>query len=128
MKRHLVAAACAAMLATGSVLSIVADAQIERTPGGRADKTATSVTGELLRIEGQNYIVRDTFDKEVRLRVSSETKMLGAPPKVGDRIEAKVSEGGQATTLQVTSGTGSRPQEGEKGSKSDKDSGSGGKP
>ena len=123
MKRHLVLAVYAMTSVMGLFFSSVAEAQLDRSPGMRTDKTATSVTGEVLKIEGPNYVVRDSFDKEVRLRVSADTKIVGTPPKVGDRIEAKVTEGGQTTAIQVTSAKTSRPPATEKGSRSDKGSG-----
>jgi len=62
MKRHLVLAVYAMTSVMGLFFSSVADAQLDRSPGMRTDKTATSVTGEVLKIEGPNYVVRDSFD------------------------------------------------------------------
>ena len=59
---------------------------------------AQSVSGEVLKIEGETYIIRDAFGKEVRLHVDQNSKIEGSP-KVGDRIEAKVLEGGWASSL-----------------------------
>jgi hypothetical protein len=59
---------------------------------------AQVVTGEVLKIEGETYVIRDAFGKEVRLRVDQNSKIEGSP-KVGDRIEAKVLEGGWASIL-----------------------------
>jgi hypothetical protein len=59
---------------------------------------AQTVSGEVLKIEGQTYVIRDAFGKEVRLRVNQNSKIEGSP-KVGDRIEAKVMEGGWASSL-----------------------------
>jgi hypothetical protein len=59
---------------------------------------AQTISGEVLRIEGQTYVIRDAFGKEVRLRVDQNSKIEGSP-KVGDRVEAKVMEGGWASSL-----------------------------
>lgn len=103
----------AAALVLGMMVTVVgaADPDVPRQPGTARDLSATSVTGELLKIEGETYLIRDTFGKEVRLRVGPETKIVGSP-KIGDKIEAKVSEGGQATSIQLA------PRDGTKGSRS----------
>jgi hypothetical protein len=59
---------------------------------------AQILTGQVLKIEGETYVIRDAFGKEVRLRVDQNSKIEGSP-KVGDRIEAKVQEGGWASIL-----------------------------
>jgi hypothetical protein len=59
---------------------------------------AQTITGELLKIERETYVIRDGFGKEVRLRVDQNSKIEGSP-KVGDRIEAKVLEGGWASSV-----------------------------
>ena len=51
-----------------------------------------------LKIEGETYVIRDAFGKEVRLHVDQNSKIEGSP-KVGDRIEAKVMEGGWASSI-----------------------------
>jgi len=59
---------------------------------------AQTVAGEVLKIEGETYVIRDAFGKEVRLHVDQNSKIEGSP-KVGDRIEAKVLEGGWASSI-----------------------------
>ena len=59
---------------------------------------AQTVSGEVLKIEGETYVIRDAFGKEVRLKVDQNSKIEGSP-KVGDRVEAKVLEGGWASVL-----------------------------
>ena len=59
---------------------------------------AQTISGEVLRIEGDTYVIRDVFGKEVHLRVDQNSKIEGSP-KVGDRIEAKVMEGGWASSI-----------------------------
>ena len=101
-KHHAALAALSFVFGIGlPVLSTAYDQVVQRRPGAETDKSATSITGELLKIEDKNYVIRDGFGKEVRLRVTTETKVEGSP-KVGDKIEAKVSEGGQANSIKVT--------------------------
>src|SRR5437870_494735 len=56
------------------------------------------VKGELLKIEGTDYIIRDMSGKEMRLDVDPGTKIQGAP-KVGDKIEAEISSGRRAASI-----------------------------
>ena len=60
-----------------------------------------TIEGELLKREGNAYIVRDVSGKEVRLQVDKETKMDGNLT-VGDRIVARIDNltaPGYATSL-----------------------------
>lgn len=50
-----------------------------------------TIKGEVLRVDGENYLVRVYGGKEVSLRVDSATEM-SEPIGRGDRIEAKVRE------------------------------------
>ena len=56
---------------------------------------AQVVTGEVLKIEGQNYTVKDASGKEVRFVVDKETKVQGQF-KEGDKIEAQIAADGTA--------------------------------
>lgn len=60
------------------------------------------VKGDVLMTEGEFYIVKDITGHEVRLHVNKETKLDGKV-KVGDKIEARVTPEGHATsiTLQI---------------------------
>lgn len=58
------------------------------------------VKGDVLMREGEFYIVKDTTGHEVRLHVNKETKLDGHV-KVGDKIEARVTSEGHATSLMV---------------------------
>ncbi len=66
--------------------------------GKEPEERRSSVTGELLRIEGEYFVIRDTTGQEVRLQVTNDTKMENAV-QVGDRIEAQVSGGNHAETV-----------------------------
>lgn len=60
------------------------------------------IKGDVQLIEGEFYFVKDTSGHEVRLHVNSETKSEDNI-KVGDKIEARVTSEGHATsiTLQI---------------------------
>jgi hypothetical protein len=56
------------------------------------------VLGEVLRIEGEFYVVRDPAGQEVSLQVDNDTKM-DIIPKLGDKIEAEVTLQGHAVHI-----------------------------
>jgi hypothetical protein len=56
------------------------------------------VRGDVLMTEGEFYIVKDITGHEVRLHVNKDTKLDGTV-KVGDKIEARVTSEGHATSL-----------------------------
>lgn len=63
-----------------------------------ATATVQSFKGQLVAIEGEQYIVKDAAGKEVRLHVNQET-VLQSGLRVGDKIDAEVSANGHAVTL-----------------------------
>jgi hypothetical protein len=67
---------------------------------GGADET---IQAEILRVEGDKYIVRDGAGNRVSFRVNEQTKME-VSPQVGDRIEAVLTEGGQAKLIKKIAG------------------------
>jgi len=67
---------------------------------GADPKPAQTVKGDLLKIEGEFYVVKDAAGKEVRLHVNKETKLEGAP-KAGDKIEAQVTAEGHANSIKA---------------------------
>lgn len=56
-----------------------------------------TVSGEVLRIERDFYVVKDPAGQEVHLLVSED---IGRGVQVGDKITAQVQPGGQATSIQ----------------------------
>ena len=50
-----------------------------------------TIKGEVLRVDGDDYLIKQSDGKEVRYRVDSATEISG-PIGRGDRIEAKVHE------------------------------------
>jgi hypothetical protein len=56
------------------------------------------VQGEVLKMEGNTYLIRDETGKEVRLTINKDSKVDKAF-EVGDRIVAQVSDQGVATLI-----------------------------
>lgn len=59
---------------------------------------AQPLKGQLIKIEGDVYVVKDAAGKEIRLRVNQET-VLQADLHVGDKIDAEVLPDGRAATM-----------------------------
>jgi hypothetical protein len=62
---------------------------------GGADET---LQGEVLKIDGDKYVVRDASGNKVSFRINEQTK-IEVNPQVGDKIEAILTEGGQAKLI-----------------------------
>ena len=119
------------ILASGGLASVVADdgtlsggrleqAQNKSTMGlsdpvvspGQAEGFRI-VQGEVLKMEGNTYLVRDETGKEVRLTVTKDSHVETAF-EVGDRIVAQVSEQGVITLIKKSDslpGTGKQPSD-----------------
>lgn len=94
-----------AVLTVGFVLGLGAGSFAADAPGGaaKAGKEAAgakTVNGEVLKIEGENYVVKDSAGKEVKLHVNAQTKKDG-DIKVGDKIEAQADGSGHATSIKA---------------------------
>jgi uncharacterized protein YdeI (BOF family) len=66
-----------------------------------ADMAAPStqtVKGDLLKIDGEFYVVKDMSGKEVRLHVD-KTSQLDGTFKAGDKIEAQATDKGHASSI-----------------------------
>ena len=59
---------------------------------------ARTVQGEVITIKGETFVIRDGLGKEVRFRIDPNSKVQGGA-KVGDRIEAKIIEGGRVDSI-----------------------------
>jgi hypothetical protein len=106
MKKYLGFLTVAAMLGFGAW----AYADMGKGPADAADKGgamgtetagAKAITGEVLKIEGENYTVKDPTGAEVRLHVNNETNKEG-DIKVGDKIQAKINPDGHATWIKAS--------------------------
>ena len=69
-------------------------------PEGGAVRTV--VTGEVLKIDGKDYLVKDQSGKEVKIQLDEKT-LMNANPKVGDKIMAKVEPKGNAYSINLAS-------------------------
>ena len=72
----------------------------------------TSIQGEVLRVEGYNYVVREMDGKEVRVHVDSTTQMTGDISE-GYSIEAQVDDNSHALTMRSTPTTDRRNEKSE---------------
>ena len=57
-----------------------------------------SVEGQVLRIEEDAYVIRESSGQEVRLQVDNLTRFT-AIPKLGDNVHAEVTPQGHALTI-----------------------------
>ena len=57
-----------------------------------------TINGDLLKIEGEFYVVKDMAGKEVRLHVD-KTTVLDGTIKVGDKIEVQATEKNHAASI-----------------------------
>jgi hypothetical protein len=57
------------------------------------------VTGELLKVDGINYTVKDQSGKEVRFQIDPSRTMMNTQPKVGDKIKVNVEPQGYAYSI-----------------------------
>ncbi len=93
MKRLVVRVALAVILGFGM-------ATLTYAAGEMAAPGSKSVTGNLLKIEGEFYVVKDAAGKEVRLHVDKSTKLEGSV-KTGDKIEVQATEKGHAVSVKA---------------------------
>lgn len=56
------------------------------------------VKGDLLKIDGEFYVVKDTAGKEIRLHVD-KTSQLDGTFKAGDKIEAQANDKAHASSI-----------------------------
>jgi hypothetical protein len=57
-----------------------------------------TVNGDLLKIEGEFYVVKDILGKETRLHVDKTTTMDGSI-NVGEKVEAQTTEKNHALSI-----------------------------
>jgi len=58
------------------------------------------VTGEVLKIEGDFFTLKDAAGKEVRFRVTKDTELFGSF-KAGDIVEARLTSEGHAKSIMI---------------------------
>jgi hypothetical protein len=71
------------------------------SPGSTGAATAArTVTGEILKIDGEFYVIRERTGQEVRVHVDDKTDRLDhAVLQVGDPVRAYVTPEGHATSI-----------------------------
>ncbi len=72
-------------------------ASTDAMPGAKPDDSQ-SISGEILSVKGEMYVVKDATGKEVNLHVDESTEKSGSLKK-GDRIEAEITSDGHALSL-----------------------------
>jgi hypothetical protein len=97
MKKLLGLFAFAAILGIG-MISLTYAAEPMAAPGDMSAPGSQAIKGDLLKIDGEFYVVKDASGKEVRLHVDKTSKLEGTF-KAGDKIEAQASEKGHALSI-----------------------------
>ncbi len=69
---------------------------------GGADET---LQGQVLKIEGDKYTMRDSAGNTVSFRVNEQTK-IESTPQIGEKVEVIMTEGGQAKVIKKGGGAG----------------------
>ncbi|MCI0428587.1 MAG: hypothetical protein L0Z46_11280 [Nitrospiraceae bacterium] len=109
MKRLMGLLAFAAILSVG-MAPLTYAAEPMAAPGEMAAPGSQAVIiGDLLRIDGEFYVVKDTSGKEVRLHVDATSKLEGAF-KAGDKIEAQASDTGHALSIKPAGAASGMPK------------------
>jgi hypothetical protein len=84
------------------------DAASEMSEAGDSQSPGTkSIKGEVLRVEGHDYVVRGEDGKEVNLHTDSTTRMTGDVSQ-GYSIEAQVNDQNHALSIRSTPTTDRR--------------------
>lgn len=73
-------------------------ASLSFAAGDMAAPGTQTVKGDLLKIDGDYYVVKDMAGKEVRLHVDKTSQLDGAF-KAGDKIEAQATDKGHASSI-----------------------------
>jgi len=73
-------------------------ASLSFAAGDMAAPSTKTVNGDLLKIDGEFYVVKDMAGKEVRLHVD-KTSQLDGTFKAGDKIEAQATDKNHAGSI-----------------------------
>jgi hypothetical protein len=80
------------------VLAVAATS--ESSGQGLNASPSQTIRGEIMKVDGQTYVVQDVSGKEVRLHVDGNTMMMdGTQLREGDTITADVTAKGQASYI-----------------------------
>ena len=64
-----------------------------------ARRRLSQVEYDLLRAEGNYYVVREPGGHEVKFHIDRDTKLSGSP-RIGDHLEAEVTPAGHARSVE----------------------------
>ena len=85
---------------TITMVLVAAAFSAESSGQGLSASPSQTVRGQIMKIDGQTYVVQDLSGKEVRLHVDSNTMMMdGTQLREGDLITADVTAKGQASYI-----------------------------
>ena len=73
-------------------------ASLSFAAGDTATPSSQTVKGDLLKIDGEFYVVKEMSGKEIRLHVD-KTSQLDGTFKAGDKIEAQATDKGHASSI-----------------------------
>jgi uncharacterized protein YdeI (BOF family) len=73
-------------------------ASLSFAAGDMAAPSTQTIKGDLLKIDGEFYVVKDTAGKEIRLHVD-KTSQLDGTFKAGDKIEVQATEKNHAVSI-----------------------------
>ena len=76
----------------------VAMVTLSYAAGDMAAPDSQTVKGDLLKIDGEFYMVKDMAGKEIRLHIDKTSKLDGAF-KSGDKVEAQATEKEHAMSI-----------------------------
>ena len=77
-------------------------APLSYAAGDTAAPSTQTLQGDLLKIDGEFYVVKDMSGKETRLHVDKTTKLEGTI-KAGDKVGAQATEKNHAVSIKHVS-------------------------
>ena len=92
------------MVSFGAVISSQAEepAKAPAPDASAAPKGPRTITGDILMIEGEYYVVKDVTGHETRVHVNKDTKLEDKlKVKVGDKVEVHVTGEGHAESMKL---------------------------
>lgn len=108
MKKLLGLFAFAAILGIG-MISLTYAAEPMAAPGDMSAPGSQAIKGDLLKIDGEFYVVKDASGHQVRLHVDKTSKLEGTF-KAGDKIEAQASDKGHALSIKPAGAAAGMPK------------------
>ncbi|HZH48397.1 MAG TPA: hypothetical protein VFD86_01385 [Nitrospira sp.] len=77
---------------------ILSAGTVSYAAGDTAEPSTQTLKGDLLKIDGEFYVVKDMSGKETRLHVDKTTNLEGTI-KTGDKVEAQATEKNHAVSI-----------------------------